>query len=83
MAQGSILPRCSISGHSVFCWGRGKSAAETLSTREAFGTNTTLPWGVAAAEAPRYHLSKRAGMAAQGVAVDPSVHPTFLTHESI
>ena len=52
--------------------------------QEAFGTNTTLPWGMISENTTAYLSSVQATLAAQGVAVDPSlpVHPTFL-YESL
>ena len=52
--------------------------------QEAFGTNTTLPWGMYSEGTCNYLSSVQETLAAQGVAVDPSlpVHPTFL-YESI
>lgn len=46
---------------------------------EAFGSNTTLPWGMAGPAVQRYLQSQQAALAAQGVIVDPTmpVHPTF------
>ena len=48
--------------------------------QEAFGTNTTLPWGMTS-ESVKSYLSS---LSMQGIAVDPlkPVHPTFL-YESI
>ena len=52
--------------------------------QEAFGTNTTLPWGMISENTTAYLSSVQAALAAQGVTVDPSlpVHPTFL-YESL
>lgn len=46
---------------------------------EAFGSNTTLPWGMAGKPIADYLASHQAELAAQGIIVDPSmpVHPTF------
>ena len=46
---------------------------------EAFGSNTTAPWGMAGPAVRQYLASHQAALAAQGVVVDPSlpVHPTF------
>ena len=51
---------------------------------EAFGTNTTLPWGMTSDTILNYLSRHQAALAAQGVVVDPSlpVHPTFL-YESL
>ena len=51
---------------------------------EAFGTNTTLPWGMTSDTISNYLSRHQAALLAQGVMVDPSlpVHPTFL-YESL
>lgn len=51
---------------------------------EAFGTNTTLPWGMTSDTISNYLSRHQASLLAQGVTVDPSlpVHPTFL-YESV
>ena len=51
---------------------------------EAFGCNTTLPWGMTSAPIADYLSRHQAELYAQGIAVDPSlpVHPTFL-YESV
>ncbi len=51
---------------------------------EAFGTNTTLPWGMTSDTIAAYLSRHQAALAAQGVMVDPTlpVHPTFL-YESL
>ncbi len=52
--------------------------------QEAFGVNTTLPWGMYSENTQSYLAAWQDTLAAQGVTVDPSlpVHPTFL-YESI
>lgn len=52
--------------------------------QEAFGTNTTRPWGMISPATTEYLRSVQAKLATQGVVVDPyaPVHPTFL-YESI
>ncbi len=52
--------------------------------QEAFGTNTTMPWGMISPQTTAYLTSVQQTLAAQGVQVDPQmpVHPTFL-YESI
>ena len=64
-------------GQSIGRWGN-------FVNQEAFGANTTLPWGMYSEGTRRYLTAWQADLAAQGVAVDPSmpVHPTFL-YESI
>lgn len=51
---------------------------------EAFGSNTTLPWGMTSPVITNYLSYYQDALAAQGVMVDPSlpVHPTFL-YESL
>ena len=51
---------------------------------EAFGTNTTLPWGMSSDTISAYLSRHQAALAAQGIMVDPTlpVHPTFL-YESL
>lgn len=51
---------------------------------EAFGTNTTLPWGMTSDTISNYLARHQAALLAQGVVVDPAmpVHPTFL-YESL
>lgn len=52
--------------------------------QEAFGSNTTLPWGMRSETTTAYLAGQQAKLAAQGITVDPSlpVHPTFL-YESL
>ena len=52
--------------------------------QEAFGVNTTLPWGMYSENTRSYLAAWQDTLAAQGVTVDPSlpVHPTFL-YESL
>lgn len=47
--------------------------------QEAFGCNTTLPWGMTSNTVSRYLFNMADSLAAQGVMVDPTVpvHPTF------
>lgn len=47
--------------------------------QEAFGCNTVLPWGMTSNTVSRYLFNMADSLAAQGVAVDPTVpvHPTF------
>ncbi len=64
-------------GQAVGRWGN-------FVNQEAFGTNTTLPWGMYSAATQSYLTSVQAALAAEGVTVDPAlpVHPTFL-YESL
>lgn len=64
-------------GQAIGRWGN-------FVNQEAFGTNTTLPWGMYSQATNAYLASAQAMLAAEGVAVDPTmpVHPTFL-YESL
>ncbi len=66
-----------LAGQGIGRWGN-------FANQEAFGTNTTLPWGMYSARTDAYLRGEAAALAAQGIAVDPSapVHPTFL-YESL
>jgi len=68
---------CLLIGQGVGRWGN-------FVNQEAFGSNTTLPWGMYSEGTYNYLLSVQATLAAEGVTVDPTqpVHPTFL-YESI
>lgn len=70
-AQGFLIGQC------IGRWGN-------FVNQEAFGTNTTLPWGMYSEGTHNYLASVQATLAAQGVAVDPAlpVHPTFF-YESV
>ena len=70
-AQGFLIGQC------IGRWGN-------FVNQEAFGTNTALPWGMISEGTRSYLASVQQTLAAQGVAVDPSlpVHPTFL-YESL
>lgn len=64
-------------GQSIGRWGN-------FVNQEAFGSNTSLPWGMYSQATANYLSSWQATLAQDGVIVDPSmpVHPTFL-YESI
>ena len=64
-------------GQSIGRWGN-------FMNQEAFGCNTTLPWGMYSQGTHNYLAAWQAELAQQGVAVDPNmpVHPTFL-YESL
>lgn len=64
-------------GQAVGRWGN-------FVNQEAFGSNTTLPWGMYSQATQSYLAAWQPTLAAQGIQVDPSlpVHPTFL-YESI
>lgn len=64
-------------GQAIGRWGN-------FMNQEAFGGNTTLPWGMISERTTAYLTSVQASLAAQGITVDPAlpVHPTFL-YESL
>lgn len=70
-AQGFLIGQC------IGRWGN-------FFNQEAFGGNTTLPWGMISENTQQYLQSVQQTLAAQGMTVDPSmpVHPTFL-YESL
>lgn len=67
-----------------FLIGQGIGRWGNFFNQEAFGTNTTLPWGMYSEGTHNYLASVQQTLAEQGITVDPSlpVHPTFL-YESI
>ena len=67
-----------------FLIGQGLGRWGNFFNQEAFGTNTTLPWGMYSDGTAAYLSGVQSTLAAQGITVDPSmpVHPTFL-YESI
>lgn len=78
-----ILPLFDLVG-ICFLIGQGIGRWANFINQEAFGTNTTLPWGMYSEGTQRYLASVQSTLAAEGVTVDPSmpVHPTFL-YESL
>ena len=67
-----------------FLIGQGIGRWGNFVNQEAFGTNTTLPWGMTSEKVVEYINSHQAQFAANGITMDPNVpvHPTFL-YESI
>lgn len=67
-----------------FLIGQGIGRWGNFTNQEAFGGNTTLPWGMISNSTTRYLQNAQAGLAEQGMIVDPylPVHPCFL-YESI
>lgn len=67
-----------------FLIGQGIGRWGNFMNQEAFGTNTTLPWGMTSDKVVSYINSHQAEFAANGITMDPHipVHPTFL-YESI
>ena len=74
----NLLDLCGMS----FLIGQGIGRWGNYANQEAFGVNTTLPWGMYSAKTQAY-LSELAA-SGSAIAVDPSkpVHPTFL-YESL
>lgn len=68
----------------AFLIGQGIGRWGNFFNQEAFGTNTTMPWGMYSEGTRNYLAAMQGTLAQQGVTVDPSmpVHPTFL-YESI
>lgn len=66
-----------ILGQAIGRWGN-------FVNMEAFGTNTTLPWGMTGTDIVTYLAYHRDALSAMGIVVDPAalVHPTFL-YESL
>lgn len=64
-------------GQSLGRWGN-------FFNQEAFGCNTTLPWGMSGGRIQQYLVNHQASLAAQGMEINPyaPVHPCFL-YESI
>ena len=63
-----------------FLIGQGVGRWGNFVNQEAFGCNTTLPWGMYSEATKSYLAANAASLAAQGMTVDPTlpVHPTFL-----
>ena len=78
-----VLPMFDLTAMG-FLLGQGCGRWGNFFNQEAFGCNTTLPWGMYSEGTYNYLLSVQATLAAEGVTVDPTqpVHPTFL-YESI
>ena len=64
--------------------GQGIGRWGNFTNQEAFGTNTTLPWGMTSDKIATYINSNQAEFAKNGFEMDPNlpVHPTFL-YESL
>lgn len=67
-----------------FLLGQGIGRWGNFFNVEAFGSNTTLPWGMTSPDIVQYLTQKQSELASIGVTVDPNmpVHPCFL-YESI
>ena len=77
-----FLPLCDLVS-VCFLIGQGVGRWGNFFNQEAFGTNTTLPWGMYS-EGTNSYLQLAIVTAPSGVSIDPTapVHPTFL-YESI
>ncbi len=64
--------------------GQGIGRWGNFTNQEAFGTNTTLPWGMTSDKIVAYINNNQAEFAQNGIEMDPNlpVHPTFL-YESL
>jgi phosphatidylglycerol:prolipoprotein diacylglycerol transferase len=78
-----LLPLLDVVGLG-FLIGQGIGRWGNFVNVEAFGSNTTLPWGMTGDIVVNYLTAHQAQFAAAGITVDPSVpvHPCFL-YESI
>ena len=78
-----VLPMYDLTAMG-FLIGQGIGRWGNFVNQEAFGSNTTLPWGMYSQATANYLSSWQTVLAQDGVIVDPSmpVHPTFL-YESI
>ena len=67
-----------------FLIGQGIGRWGNFMNQEAFGCNTTMPWGMYSSSTYNYLSSVQSTLASQGITVDPTmpVHPCFL-YESI
>ena len=64
--------------------GQGIGRWGNFTNQEAFGTNTTAPWGMLSEKTTEYLTEHFSEITAKGIEIDPSlpVHPTFL-YESL
>ena len=67
-----------------FLIGQGIGRWGNYANQEAFGTNTTMPWGMTSDKVARYISTHQSEFAEKGITMDASVpvHPTFL-YESL
>lgn len=79
----NFLKLLDLAGMS-FLIGQGIGRWGNYANQEAFGTNTTLPWGMTSDKVARYISTHQAEFAEKGITMDASVpvHPTFL-YESL
>lgn len=79
----NFLKLLDLAGMS-FLIGQGIGRWGNYANQEAFGTNTTMPWGMTSDKVARYISSHQSEFAEKGITMDASipVHPTFL-YESL
>lgn len=79
----NFLKLLDLAGMS-FLIGQGIGRWGNYTNQEAFGTNTTLPWGMTSEKVSEYISRNYDSLTAGGMTVDPDlpVHPTFL-YESL
>ena len=79
----SFLKLLDLAGMSLLI-GQGIGRWGNYTNQEAFGTNTTLPWGMTSDKVVAYINSHQAEFAQNGIEMNPylPVHPTFL-YESL
>lgn len=79
----SFLKLLDLAGMSLLI-GQGIGRWGNYTNQEAFGTNTTLPWGMTSDKVVAYINSHQTEFAQNGIEMDPDlpVHPTFL-YESL
>lgn len=79
----NFLKLLDLAGMS-FLIGQGIGRWGNYTNQEAFGTNTTMPWGMYSAKTAAYITQHQAEFAQRGITMDASlpVHPTFL-YESL
>lgn len=78
-----ILPTIDLAAMGFFI-GQGMGRWGNFFNQEAFGCNTSLPWGMSGGKIQNYLAYHQAELAAQGMEIDPflPVHPCFL-YESL
>lgn len=79
----NFLKLLDLAGMSLLI-GQGIGRWGNYTNQEAFGTNTTLPWGMTSDKVVAYINSHQAEFAQNGIEMNPDlpVHPTFL-YESL
>lgn len=78
-----VLPTVDLAAMGFFI-GQACGRWGNFFNQEAFGCNTTLPWGMSGGRIQNYLINQQASLAEQGMTVDPMmpVHPCFL-YESL